>query len=68
MVDKKFEELRNLDFSEIQDIDKLSGKLGIPAKMVAFVEDNVVFDPDLSPEENFRKSLRIFKLIEQKQH
>ena len=63
LIDGFFEKAKNMDFSEIRD--------ETPLELVSHLDDNFVYDPALSREENFRNGvclLKEFWRIEQKQH
>ena len=59
LIDAFLEESKNMDFSET------------PPEFVSYLEDNHVYDPALSRDENLRNGLRALKeywRFEQKQH
>ena len=66
--------LRNYDVSELHDeevIGQICEKLEVSPELLAYLDDNLVNDPPPSPEEYFRKCVRVCKeffRIEKKQH
>ena len=72
VFDEMFEKVRNLDFQDKEEaIDKLFEILEAPAEVVAFFKRNLPNDKSTSPEESFRKGVRIgkeFFHVEEKQH